>query len=309
MAAVYTPMKAGGFEIDVDLIPKYAKLMADRNIMHVMPAGTNGESLSLSVEERKRLAEAWAKSGPANGVKVYIHVGCESVADAMELARHASSLEGISGITAQTPTFFKPSLDTLAEFLAAVAGEAPKLPFWYYHFPGATDVIPGQAHKLLAAVEETKKIPNLVGVKFTDYNLMDFKLCLLVGHPGKYNMLYGRDEQFLSALDLGADGAVSSTAQYSPWTREVMARFTAKDEAGAQAAQVQTTKLCGLFGDYAPELNVQKAIMRMSGLDVGPSRLPKADLQKNDFEDLKDKLLKAKFIDVIGDAQNSLNYE
>ena len=57
MVAVYSPMKDNGLELDLDLLPKYAQFLKDRNITNVMPAGSNGESLSLTVPERKALAE------------------------------------------------------------------------------------------------------------------------------------------------------------------------------------------------------------------------------------------------------------
>jgi N-acetylneuraminate lyase len=43
-----------------------------------------------------------------------------------------------------TPVYFKPTVDTLVDFLAAVAGAAPSLPFWFYHFPDDTGVLPGK---------------------------------------------------------------------------------------------------------------------------------------------------------------------
>mmetsp|Transcript_32019 Transcript_32019/g.64724 ORF Transcript_32019/g.64724 Transcript_32019/m.64724 type:complete len:224 (-) Transcript_32019:41-712(-) len=205
VAAVYTPMKASGFELDSDKIPAYAQRLAKINVTGVLSAGTNGESLSLSVAERKLIAEAWARAGPPCGVSVYVHVGAESVADAMEMARHAASTPGVSGIVCMTPVFFKPTLVTLHDFLAAVAAAAPELPFWYYHFPDTTGVLTGKAHKLAEMVEESGRIPNFMGIKFTDYNLMDLQLCMQVGGPRKYNMLYGRDEELLPALQLGAD--------------------------------------------------------------------------------------------------------
>ena len=71
LAAVYTPMTPDG-ALDLGRIPAYAARLAARNITNAMPAGSNGESLSLSVDERKQLAEAWGKAGLAHGVKANI---------------------------------------------------------------------------------------------------------------------------------------------------------------------------------------------------------------------------------------------
>jgi len=217
MAAVYTPMKGpGGIELDLDVIPAYAKYIKSKNITNVMPAGSNGESLSLTVMERKKLAEAWGKAALAEGIKIYMHVGSESLAEAVALTKHASDTPGIYGAVCMTPVYFKPTLETLHDFLVQTAAAAPEFPFWFYHFPDDTGVLPGSANKLLDMVDKSGKIPNFMGIKFTDYNLMDFVLCKQIA-KGKYNMLYGRDEQALQAMDSGASAAVSSTVNHQLW--------------------------------------------------------------------------------------------
>lgn len=296
MAAVYTPMKSGGMELDLTRIPPYAELLARINVTNLMPAGSNGESLSLSVTERKALAEAWAKEGPARGLKVYIHVGAESLIDAIELAKHAASLPGVTGLVSMTPVYYKPSVQTLHDWLAAVAASAPKLPFWYYHFPDGTGVLPGKAHALLELVDQTGRIPNFMGIKFTDYNLLDFQRCLQVAN-GKYNMLFGRDEEGLAAIMLGGDSVVSSTIQYSATLRDVVRLHEKGDWAGAEAAQRRNAQLCSHFGAFDPSVDVQKNIMTMVGLDVGPSRLPKTDMTHQDFTKLQADLRSAGLID------------
>jgi N-acetylneuraminate lyase len=288
MIAVYTPMK--GLELDLDRIPAYAAFLADKNITNVMPAGSNGESLSLSVPERKALAEAWAKAAPPLGLRVYMHIGSESLVESIDLAKHAASTAGISGILAMTPVYFKPTTETLVDFLAAVANAAPSLPFWFYHFPDDTGVMPGGAHKFLELADSSRKIPTLMGIKYTDYNLMDFALCTQVG-GGKYNMLYGRDEQAIAALMLGAEAAVSSTIGYSPTLRKAVTLALAGKQAEAKAQQELNAKLCSFFGQYESlAMNVQKNIMRMVGMAVGPSRLPKRDLDDTTYKALETQL-------------------
>merc|ERR1712217_605600 len=190
------------------------------------------------------------------------------------------------------------------DFLVQVAQGAPDLPFWFYHFPDDTGVLPGEAHALLQLVHDSGKIPNFMGIKFTDYNLMDFQLCTQIG-DGKYNMLYGRDEQAVGALDLGADAAVSSTVQYSRTLQNAVDAFKQGDLPAALAAQERNAKLCSYFGDYESEgKNVQKSIMRMVGMDVGPSRLPKVDLSEQEREELARKLYQGNLIDSIPSSKH-----
>eukprot|EP00854_Cymbomonas_tetramitiformis_P013562 gene13562-16035_t len=296
MIAVYTPLTQDG-TLDVTNIPAYAKFVAARNITNVLPAGSNGESLSLSVNERKALAEAWAAAAPPLGIKVYMHIGSESLVESQELAAHAASLNSsIAGLVCMAPVYFKPTVGTLHDFLAAVASHAPQLPFWFYHFPDGTGVLPGQAHTLLEMADKSGKIPNLMGIKFTDYNLMDFQLCLQVGSG--YNMLFGRDEEALAALLLGADAAVSSTVGYSPTLRDAILLWNRGDRKGAVSAQMRNAKLCSFFAQYESDAkNVQKSLMKVVGMDVGPSRLPKQDLSSAELKSLQVKLSSLNLLD------------
>jgi N-acetylneuraminate lyase len=287
MAAVYTPMTSTG-DVDLGRIPQYAAHLAARNITNVMPAGTNGESLSLTVDERKQLAEAWGKAGIAHGVKVYMHIGAECLRDARTLAAHAATTAGVSGILAMSPVYFKPSAETLFEFLAEIAEAAPELPFWYYHFPHQAGVLQGSAYKLLELAERSGRMPNLAGIKFTDYDLIDFRLCAQAS-GGKYNMLFGRDEMLLEVLPIGKHTVgASSTVNYSPTLRDVVRYYTAGDLASAERAQQANANLCSHFGSFSDEAkDVQKALMRVAGFDVGPPRLPFRDITADDEGELR----------------------
>merc|ERR1719218_137965 len=99
-----------------------------------------------------------------------------------------------------------------------------------------------------------------MGIKFTDYNLMDFQVCTQISN-GKYNMLFGRDEMLLAALELGAATGVSSTIQYARSLRDVWTLYKKGDKAGAKAAQEANAQLCTTFGDFEGDENVQKNIM------------------------------------------------
>ncbi|CAE7227221.1 NPL [Symbiodinium pilosum] len=227
-----------------------------------------------------------------------MHIGAESLQDTLELAAHAASTPGVIGIVCQTPIFFKPNVETLHDYLAAVGRAAPELPLWYCHFPDKSGVLNGQAHLLLKMIHARQEIPNFAGIKFTDINLMDFQLCKMVG-GGRYNMLFGRDEEYLSAAVLGADAPISSTLQYSPWLREVFRLTKAGQFESARGPQQAVAQLCGHFSSFDGATNVQKSIMQ-TVLPVGPSRLPFRDLSDGERSTLEvdlraEKLLDAKF--------------
>ncbi|CAE7620483.1 npl-a [Symbiodinium natans] len=295
VAAVFSPLSAKGSAGDLAIVPRYADMLVSKNVTSVLVAGTTGESLSLNVQERKNLGDAWAATAKTHGMKVYIHVGAESVVDTIALAQHAALTAGVAGLVCQTPTFFKPSVETLHDYLVEVGRKVPHLPLWYYHFPDKSGVLSGQAHLLLEMIHERKEIPNFAGIKFTDVNLMDFQLCQMVG-GGAYNMLYGRDEQYLAAAALGADAPISSTVQFSPWLREVFRLTKLGKLWEAQGPQQAVAKLCSTFSAFEGSANVQKAVMQMV-LPVGPSRLPYRDLSEGEASTLERDLRAEKLLD------------
>ena len=110
--------------------------------------------------------------------------------------------------------------------------------------------------------------------------------------------LFGRDEQAITAKLLGADAAVSSTIAYSPTLRRALAAWDQGKQAEAIAQQEANAKLCSFFGAYESQAqNVQKNIMGMVGMPVGPSRLPKRDLSADDAAKLKAQLTALNLLD------------
>ncbi|XP_056387865.1 N-acetylneuraminate lyase isoform X2 [Hyla sarda] len=209
VAATFTPMTVNS-EINLSIIQEYVDyLVHKQKVKNIFVNGTTGEGASLSVQERKRLAEEWVKHGRGKMDNVVVHVGCLSLEDSKDLAAHAASI-GADAISAVSPSFIKPSCpDALVLYLKEVASAAPSLPFYYYHIPRLT----GVTYQVSDLVSRMKvQIPSFRGVKFSDTNLLDFSMCI---HENKqYDFLYGVDEQLLGALVFGPNGAVGSTYNY-----------------------------------------------------------------------------------------------
>ena len=150
-AAVVTEFDASG-AASTKNVDRYAAHLRREGCVGVFVCGTSGESMSLSVGERERLAEAWAASGARHGLRVIVHVGCDALLDAERLARHAASL-GVAGVSAMAPRFVKcENADALAAYCAALARAAPATPFFYYHFPLATGVATKPSQLVRAAL-------------------------------------------------------------------------------------------------------------------------------------------------------------
>jgi len=285
IAAAYTPFDTEG-SLNAGLIPGYAGYLKKLGVNGVFVNGTTGEGASLTGKERMLAAETWVKQKDPE-FKVIIHVGHNSLRMAQELAKQAQQI-GADGIGAMAPYFFKPqNIDDLVSFNAAIAKEAPDLPFFYYHLPAMSGVNFPMVAFLKAA---EKKITNLAGIKYTHDDFMDMKLCL--DHANKkYTILQGHDEMLLSGLVLGVKAAIGSTYNYmTPIYLELIEAFNGSDLERANELQLKVMKIVQVLIKYGGGVKAGKSIMGLVGLDCGLPRLPVQSLSLAEQDQLQKEL-------------------
>jgi N-acetylneuraminate lyase len=280
IAAPFTPMHKDG-SLNLSIIPAYYDMLKANGVTGAFICGSTGEGVSMTATEKMLVAEAWAsctKSDP--DFKVMTLLGGTSLADCKELARHAKQI-GLYAVSFTAPFYFKPAtVKQLADCCKAIADEIPDMPFYYYHIP----VLTGVNHTmfdLLQAVDGY--IPNFAGVKYTHEDFMDFLSCLHFQN-GKYDMLWGRDENMLPALSLGTKGAVGSTFNYAaPLYYNLIDAFNNGDLQKAQQLQRQSIDMIRLLGKYGG-IATGKAYMKVLGLDCGEFRLPVKNMSEEQFK-------------------------
>src|ERR1700756_298697 len=113
-----------------------------------------GESLNLTVAERKLFAEAAVKV-VAGRIPVTIHVSALAVEDTMELARHAQKI-GADGILAITPYFWTPSLEAIHAYFVRLC-TAIDLPVLSYNSPSYLNGVEITGDLMARMIE---KLPN-----------------------------------------------------------------------------------------------------------------------------------------------------
>jgi N-acetylneuraminate lyase len=279
IAAPFTPMHPDG-SLNLNLIPDYYRLLKANENTGAFICGSTGEGVSLTLEEKKQVAEAWARATQHDaGFHVITLLGGTCLPDAIHLAQHAQHL-GLYAVAFTAPFYFKPTnVQLLADCCQAVAAAVPQMPFYYYHIPVLTGVNFPMI-ELLAAVAD--RIPNFAGIKYTHEDFMDFLSCLRFQN-GRYDLLWGRDENLLSALVLGARGGVGSTYNYAaPLYRALMDAFHAGDLEQARHLQQQAIDMIRLLGKYGG-IATGKAYMKLVGLDCGEFRLPVRNMPAEQF--------------------------
>ncbi|MEI7829744.1 MAG: dihydrodipicolinate synthase family protein [Prolixibacteraceae bacterium] len=283
IAAPFTPMHQNG-EVHYDKIPEYYDFLEKNHVIGAFINGSTGEGVSLSQKEKMNLVEAWTKvSRSKKTVKVITLVGGTSYTECAENAIHAAE-QGIDAIAILSPFYFKPAgARQLAEFVSKVAEKVPKLPVYFYHIP----VLTGCTVTMLDFLKEAAPIvPNLAGIKYTHEDFMDFLSCTHF-MDGKFDMMWGRDENMLSALILGTRSAVGSTFNYAaPLYLKLIEAYDKGDFPAARKLQQQSIDMIMLLGKYGG-IATGKAYMRYIGLDCGEFRLPVKNMDADKYEKFK----------------------
>ena len=260
--------------VNLEMIPQQVEVLLKQGVMGAYILGSTGEGVSCSMAERKAVMSAWSKAS-AGRLKLIAHIGALALPDIKELARHAVN-ENYYATSVVPPTYFRPgNAAVMAQYIKEVASYAPELPFYYYHTMLARLDITATA--ILQQVEALGGIANLAGVKFNHHDLFDYQCAAALG-GGKYDIVFGVDEFFAGALEVGAQGFIGSTYNYMADVYfQIWQAWKNNDKAAvAQGMQIvcEGVKLLIKYGG----LPCGKALMQLQGLDCGGVRLPLVDL-------------------------------
>ena len=103
VCATITPMSKEG-KIDIESARRLYSYLADEEIHCLYPNGTNGESLSLSAEERMDLAKTAVQAGKGKQ-SIYIQCGASTVKETYQHVLNAKQIDA-DGAGVMTPVFF-----------------------------------------------------------------------------------------------------------------------------------------------------------------------------------------------------------
>lgn len=292
VAATHTPFRPDG-SLHLAIVEQQAAHLLKNGITLAFIGGSTGECHSLSLDERRALAQRWSEVARGTELKIVVHVGSNCLADARALATQAQQL-GAVAISALAPSYFKPrSLDALIACCADIAAAAPETPFYFYDIPALTGVQFSMPDFLAQA---PSRMPTLTGIKFTNTDLMAYQFCLHAD-GGAWDVPWGVDEFFLGALALGAKGAVGSGFNFAaPIYRRLLKAHTAGDAATAREEQLRGARLVQLIARHG-YLGAAKAVMAMLGVNVGPARLPNTTPAPEEIKSLHGELATLGFFD------------
>ena len=218
--ALVTPFKNG--KLDEDTYIKLIHFHIKNGTNGLVPAGTTGESPTLSHNEHQRVIDLCVKE--SNGkLPVFAGTGSNSTSEAISLTSHAEKI-GANGALIVTPYYNKPTQEGLYQHYKAINDKCG-IPILIYNIPGRSVI--DMSVETMARLYELK---NIIGVKDAtgDLNRVDQTLQKM----GKdFIQLTGNDDNALDFNIRGGVGAISVTANIAPKLCSEFQKFSIiKDE-------------------------------------------------------------------------------
>lgn len=238
------------------------------------------ESLNLTLEERKQLAEVAVKV-VAGRVPVIVHVSMPGTDQAIDLARHAETA-GADCIIAIAPYYWKPTQDALYAHFAAIIS-ATALPFIAYSSPTIMDGVGIMPATLVRLME---RFPQFIGLKEASHNWEKY---LELGRAARqvrpdFGLFVGT-EWMIPCLTLGGTACMSVLGGIAPhFVKSLFELTTAGQIKEALDLQYKFSELYQLMKVEYPA--PAKAMWEIMGRPVGAPRLPNRALTPEQKKDL-----------------------
>ena len=203
--ALITPFKND--KLDDETYIKLIHFHIENGTNGLVPAGTTGESPTLSHDEHERVINLCVKESRGK-LPVFAGTGSNSTEEAISLTTHAEKM-GADGALIVTPYYNKPTQEGLYQHYKAINDKCG-IPILIYNIPGRSVI--DMSVETMARLFELK---NIIGVKDAtgDLTRVDKTLKKL----GKdFIQLTGNDDNAFEFNKKGGVGAISVTANIAP---------------------------------------------------------------------------------------------
>ena len=286
--ALITPFKDNN--LDEESYIKLINFHLENNTNGLVPAGTTGESPTLSHKEHEKVIELCIRE--ANGkIPVIAGTGSNSTEEAVALTKHAEKA-GADGALVVTPYYNKPTQEGLYQHYKTI-NDNTSLPIIIYNIPSRCVI--DMSVETMAKLFELK---NIVGVKDAtgDLNRLDETIKKL---GPEFIQLTGEDGLAFKFNRRGGVGIISVTANIAPKLCSDMQRYSkSKSDNEIKEAERIDQILQPLHKSLFIESNPAPAkyAAKLLGLCDDEIRLPLVKIKKETQEEVKKALSSAKLI-------------
>ncbi len=286
--ALITPFKDN--KLDVESYVKLVHFHLNNGTNGLVPAGTTGESPTLSHDEHEKVIEICIKE--SNGkIPVIAGTGSNSTSEAISLTKHAERV-GADGVLVVTPYYNKPTQEGLYQHYKAI-NDNTSLPIIIYNIPSRCVI--DMSVDTMARLFELK---NIAGVKDAtgDLNRLDQTIKKL---GSDFIQLTGEDGLAFEFNKRGGVGIISVTANIAPKLCSDFQKYSkSKSDNEIKEAERIDQMLQPLHKSLFIESNPAPAkyAAKLLGLCSDEIRLPLVKIKKETEEEVKKALTIAKLI-------------
>ena len=217
--ALVTPFKNN--KLDEDSYIKLIHFHIENGTKGLVPAGTTGESPTLSHIEHERVIDLCVRESKGK-LPVIAGTGSNSTEEAISLTSHAEKI-GANGALIVTPYYNKPTQEGLYQHYKAINDKCG-IPIIIYNIPGRSVI--DMSVDTMARLFELK---NIVGVKDATGDLS--RVDQTLSKMGKeFIQLTGNDDNALEFNKKGGVGAISVTANIAPKLCSEFQKFAVQND-------------------------------------------------------------------------------
>jgi 4-hydroxy-tetrahydrodipicolinate synthase len=264
--ALVTPFRADG-AMDEQALYALVQWQIESGINWLVACGTTAETPSLNDEEWLRVVRIVTEAA-ADRVPVWVGCTHNVTREAVQRARIASQVPGVTAILTANPYYNKPVQEGQYQHFKAIA-HAVKLPVVLYNIPSrsGTNLEPATVLRLI------QDAPNIEGIKESSGSLPQITE-LVTQAPRNFSVYIGDDNMALGAIGVGAVGLVSVASNEIPaeMVRMIEAALTGDWPVARQINRKFYRLIQANFWETSPA--PVKAVLAMMGRIEEHYRLP-----------------------------------
>jgi len=230
--ALVTPFKNN--KLDEDSYIKLIHFHIENGTRGLVPAGTTGESPTLSHDEHQKVIDLCVKESDGK-LPVIAGTGSNSTVEAISLTTYAEKM-GANGALVVTPYYNKPTQEGLYQHYKSINDKCG-IPIIIYNIPGRSVI--DMTVDTMARLYELK---NIIGVKDATGDLDRVNQTL--DKLGKnFIQLTGNDDNALEFNRRGGVGAISVTANIAPKLCSEFQKFSVQKDKKSQLEAERLDKI------------------------------------------------------------------
>jgi 4-hydroxy-tetrahydrodipicolinate synthase len=269
------------FEIDEEALKTLIKFWIEKGLHALIPCGSTGEFSAMTLEERKRVFDIYIDEVDGR-VPVICGTGAVRTEDAVMLTKYAKDINA-DGVMVIPSYYIKPKEEELYLYYEAIAKVG--IPVVVYNNPGTSkvDMQPEFIVKLANEFDSIKYVKESSG------DITRIHDIIRLDENKRLSVFIGADNLTLEGLLMGAEGAVSVSANFIPEQNVELYQLAVekKDLKNVLELYYKILPLLAVIEESGKFCQYAKAGVELRGFHAGEPRRPLLPLSEREKETLK----------------------